>query len=85
MPESELLLLLLTLVGVLIGAIAIMIYRRLGGLENMLRAFAEKFEKEDKTLHGRVSSLSDRTARVEARCESLHPRGGLPSSGILER
>ena len=58
-------LMLISCVGVLIGAIALMIYRRLGHLENTLERISD-------TLHSRVTGLENRVTRIETRCDTFH-------------
>lgn len=66
------LLFVLAVTGALVSAIAGMIYRRIGAIESLIRETVRELQKEDKLLHGRVTSLDSRVTRMETRCDTFH-------------
>lgn len=58
--------------GLLVSAIALMIYRRIGAIETLMRDAIHELAREDKLLHGRVTEVGNRVTRLETRCDNYH-------------
>jgi len=72
MPSAELVPWLLSFIGMLIMGISVMIYRRMGVMENTMHRAIDEQRIETRSLHTRITDAIGRIVRLETRCDTYH-------------